>query len=80
MKHNFFKYCIALFFLCYSNIMFAQPGTGSDNGGVDDNGSGDSTPGTPIDDYVGIMALIGMSYVLIKVKPNQKEKNPSLDK
>lgn len=80
MKNKFFKYCIALFFLCSSTMLFAQPGSGSDNGGVDGDGTGDSTPGTPIDDYVGIMTMIGISYVLIKVKPNQKEQNPSLDK
>ncbi|WP_218043790.1 hypothetical protein [Flavobacterium franklandianum] len=57
--------------------MFAQPGSGSDNGGVDDNGSSDSTP-LPIDDYVGVLALLGISYVLIKVKANPKEENPSL--
>jgi hypothetical protein len=77
MKNKFLKYCIALFFLCSSSIMFAQPGSGSDNGGVDDNGSGDSTPGAPIDDYVGILAIVGLSYVLIKVKANQKEEKVS---
>jgi hypothetical protein len=82
MKNKFFKYCIALFFLCSSTMLFAQPGSGSDNGGVDGDGTGDTTPGEPmpIDDYVGILAVIGMSYVLIKVKPNQKKQNPSLDK
>lgn len=73
MKNKFLKYCTALFFLCSSSIMFAQPGSGSDNGGVDDNGSGDSTPGAPIDNYVGVLAIVGLSYVLYKVKANQKE-------
>jgi len=77
MKNNFLKYCIALFFLCTSTFMFAQPGSGSDNGGVDNNGTGDTTPGAPIDDYVGILALVGLSYVLFKVKTNQKEAKAS---
>jgi hypothetical protein len=77
MKNKFLKYCIALFFLCSSSIMFAQPGSGSDNGGVDDNGSGDSTPAAPIDNYVGVLAIVGLSYVLYKVKANQKEEKVS---
>jgi len=72
MKNKFLKYCIGLFFFCSSTMVFAQPGTGSDNGGVDDTGSGDTTPGAPIDDYVGILALVGLSYVLIKVRTNTK--------
>ena len=77
MKNIYLKYCIALFFLCTSTIMFAQPGTGSDNGGVDNNGTGDTTPAAPIDDYVGVLALVGLSYVLFKVKANQKEEKAS---
>ncbi|QBN20092.1 hypothetical protein [Flavobacterium nackdongense] len=73
MKNKFLKYCIALFFIGSTTIAFAQPGTGSDNNGIDDNGGADSTPATPIDDYVGILTLVGLSYVLYKVKTNQKE-------
>lgn len=75
MKNKFLNYCIALFFLCSSAIMFAQPGTGSDNNGIDDNGSGDTTPGAPIDDYVWVLLAIGIVFVFYKYRAIAKQKS-----
>lgn len=67
MKNKLIKYYIAAFCFCSTSILFAQPGTDDTGGGLE---SPDAT--APIDDYVGILALVGFSYVFIKVKANQK--------
>jgi hypothetical protein len=54
MKTNLLKYYVAAFYFCSTFMMVAQPGAGSDNGGVDGDGTGDVTPGAPIDDYVWV--------------------------
>jgi hypothetical protein len=72
MKNNLLKYYIATFYLCSTFAMFAQdPGTG---GGVDNDGSGDTTPAAPIDDYVWVLALIGLFFVFMKFRAVQKNK------
>jgi hypothetical protein len=74
MKKNLLKYYIATFYLCSTFVMFAQtdPGTGGvDNG----DGSGDVTPGAaPIDDYVWVLALVGLLFVFIKFRAIQNKK------
>lgn len=73
MKKNLLKYYIATFYLCSSFAMFAQtdPGTG---GGVENDGTGDTTPTAPIDDYVWVLALIGLFFVFMKFRAIQKNK------
>jgi len=73
MKNNLLKYYIAAFYFCSTFVMVAQPGAGSDNGGVDDNGTGDTTPGAPIDDYVWVMAGIGLLFVFLKFRAMYKQ-------
>jgi hypothetical protein len=73
MKNRLIKYYIAAFCFCSTSILFAQPGTNDTNNDLE--GTGDTTPVAAIDDYVGILALVGLSYVLIKVKANQKPEN-----
>jgi hypothetical protein len=68
MKTNLLKYCVAAFYFCSTFMMVAQPGAGSDNGGVDGDGTGDVTPGAPIDDYVWVLALIGLCYVFLRLR------------
>ncbi|QBN17455.1 hypothetical protein [Flavobacterium nackdongense] len=70
MKNKLLKYYIAVFCFCSTSILFAQPGT-------DDTGGGLESPDAPapIDDYVGILALVGLSYVLIKVRANHVSEN-----
>lgn len=67
MKTNFIKRCIVALFFCSSMIVFGQPGSGSDNGGVDDNGSTDSTPGAPIDCGITLLIAAGALYGAKKV-------------
>ena len=74
MKNTILKYYIAVFYFCSTFIMFAQPGTG--NGGTGEGGlegDGDATPGAPIDDYVWVMAGIGLLFVFLKFRAMHKQ-------
>ena len=73
MKNNLLKYYIAAFYLCSTFAMFAQPGDSSNDGGIDDSGASDTTP-VPIDEYVWILALIGLVLVFVKFKSIQNKK------
>ena len=69
MRNNVLKYYIAAFYLCSTFVLFAQPGEG--NGGTGDaglEGGGDTTPAAAIDDYVWVLAAIGLIYVFLKVR------------
>ena len=74
MKNTLLKYYIAAFYLCSTFVMFAGPGTGSDNGGIDDDGTADITPGAPIDDYLWVLGIIGLVFVFMKFRAIQKNK------
>lgn len=75
MKNTVLKYYIAAFYLCSTFVMFAQtPGTSSDNGGVEGDGTGDSTPSAAIDDYVWVLAIIGLVFVFMRLKAIQSKK------
>ena len=62
MKNTLLKYYIAAFYLCSTFVMFADPGTGTD----------DSTPlesdeaPLPIDDYIWVLAVLGLIFVFMK--------------
>lgn len=72
MKNNLLKYYIVAFYLCSTFVLFAQdPGTG---GGVDNDGTTDTTPVAPIDDYVLVLALVGLFLVFIKMRAVQNRK------
>lgn len=68
MKTNLIKFYIATFYFCSTCMMFAQPGSGSDNGGIDDAGNNDATPAAPVDDYVWVMAGLGLLFVFLKFR------------
>ena len=70
MKNNLLKYYIAAFYLCSTFAMFAQPGNTSPDGLETD---GDTTP-APIDDYVWVLALVGLALVFMKYKSIQNKK------
>jgi hypothetical protein len=64
MKNNLLKYYITAFYLCSTFVLFAQPGT-------DDNDSdleGTDTPAAPIDDYVWVLALVGLVFIFLKLR------------
>lgn len=67
MKNNLLKYYIAAAYLCSTFILFAQPGTG--NGGTGDGSlEGADAPAAPIDNYVWILALLGLMFVFMKLR------------
>ena len=76
MKNKLFKYYIAAFCFCSTSIVFAQPGNNDTGGGLE---TPDAAP-APIDDYVGILALVGLSLVFIKVRANQNKESKQLGK
>lgn len=71
MKNNLLKYYIAAFYLCSTFAMFADPGTGSDGDPLE---NGDTAAPMPIDDYVWVLALIGLVFVFMKFRSIQKKK------
>lgn len=72
MKNRVLKYYIATFYLCSTFVMFAQPGDTSTDGLETD---GDVTPtAAPIDDYVWVLALIGLVLVFMKLRAIQNKR------
>jgi hypothetical protein len=72
MKNNLLKYYITAFYLCSTFAMFAQdPGIG---GGIENDGTGDTTPAAPIDDYVLLLAILGLILVFVRFKSIQSKK------
>jgi hypothetical protein len=73
MKNQFNKYYITFFYLCSTFVMFADPGTGTDNG---DPLEGGDTP-APIDDYIWVLGLLGLVFVFLRLKNILKQNNDS---
>lgn len=69
MKNTLLKYYIAAFYLCSTFVTFAQPG-GNDTGG----GLEDGDPAAPIDDYVWVLAIVGLVFVFMKFRAIQKSR------
>ena len=66
MKNNILKLYVTAFLLCSTFIMFAQPGEGNGStgdGALDGGSESDTTGGAPIDDYVWVLAGLGLVYV-----------------
>lgn len=75
MKNNVLKYYITAFYFCSTFILFAQPGDGNgETGDAGLEGGGDTTPGAPIDDYVWVLALIGLAFVFLKFRAMYKQR------
>ena len=72
MKNTVLKYYIALFYLCSTFIMVAQPGGNDTGGGLE--GDGDATPGAPIDDYIWVLLALGLLFVFMKFRAIQKNR------
>lgn len=69
MKNNLLKYYITAFYLCSTFVMFADPG---DPPG--DDFDEDPTGPAPIDDYVWILALVGLIFVFMKFRAMQNKR------
>lgn len=70
MKTNLLKYYIAAFYFCSTFVLMANPGT------EDDTGTGNlegQDPVAPIDDYVLVLAIIGLLLVFYKFRAIQKQ-------
>lgn len=69
MKNNILKFYMVAFYLCSTFVLFADPGTTDTDGTMEST----DTP-MPIDDYVWVMALIGLIFVFMKLKTIQSKK------
>jgi hypothetical protein len=68
MKNIVLKFYIVALFFCSTTLLFAQPGdTGDGTGGLE----GGDAP-APIDDYIWLMALVGLFFVFMKFRAYQK--------
>jgi hypothetical protein len=72
MKNNVLKYYIAAFYVCATFVAFAAETPGDDTAG----GSLESADAVaaPIDNYVWVLALVGLFLVFMKFRAIQKNK------
>jgi hypothetical protein len=63
MKNNVLKYYIAVFYFCSTFVLFAQPGEDSDGAALEG-----TDPPAPIDDYVWVLAIVGLFFVFAKFR------------
>ena len=64
------KYYVAAAYLCSTLIMFAQPGDGTEIPGDIDA----PDPGAPIDNYVILLAVIGILFAFMQFRALQAKK------
>ena len=67
MKNNLLKYYIAAFYFCSTFVMFADPGVDDEAGGLED------VDPAPINDYIWVLAAIGMLLVFLKFRAMYKK-------
>jgi hypothetical protein len=67
MKNIVLKFYIVALFFCSTTLLFAQPGDTDGTGGLE----GGDAP-APIDDYVWVLALVGLFFVFMKYRAYQK--------
>jgi hypothetical protein len=77
MKNNLLKYYSVLVFFFSSVVLFAQPGD-DDAGGTLEDTAGDTTP-LPIDDYILVLAFVGLVFVFLRVKAIARQENTLKD-
>jgi hypothetical protein len=67
MKNNLLKFYIVALYLCSTVILFAQDPGANDEGNTMEGTSGDNT-GTPIGDYIWVLALAVLVYAFWKMR------------
>lgn len=72
MKNQFNKYYIALFYFCSTFMLFAQVGAENDTSNLETV----DTPAAPINDYLWILALVGIIFIFMKLKASQVKEIP----
>jgi hypothetical protein len=68
MKNSVSKYSLAAFCLCLNFVAFAQPGSGSDTGNLENP----DPSVAPIDDYIWVLVILGIILVAYTFRNNQK--------
>ncbi len=63
MKNIFLKYYVIAVYFCSTIVLFAQPGDGSNGDPLEG-----PDPGAPIDDYVWVLAIVGLIFVFMKFR------------
>ncbi len=63
MKNIFLKYYVIAVYFCSTIVLFAQPGDGSNGDPLEG-----PDPGAPIDDYVWVLAVVGLFFVFMKFR------------
>ena len=72
MKNNLLKYYIAAFYFASTFILFAQETPGvTDEGGTMEG----EEIAAPIDDYVWVLAVIGLLFVFYRLRSFAQQKN-----
>jgi hypothetical protein len=72
MKNRLLKYYIVAIYLCSTVVLFAaQPGADDTTGPGDLEGA--DAP-APIDNYVWVLALIGLVFIFLKFRAIQNKK------
>lgn len=74
MKTKLIKYLLVIQFLLINVVLFAQTDPGSDDGLGGLEGGGDTTPAAPINNYVWVLALVGLLFVFVKFRSIQNKK------
>jgi len=64
MKNNVLKYYITVVFFCSTIVLFADPGDSSDGDALE----GGDLAAAPIDDYVWVLAAVGLLLVFMKFR------------
>lgn len=63
MKNNLLKYFITAVFFCSTIVTSGQPGTDDNGGGLESN-----DPAAPIDNYLWVLAVVGLLFVYMKFR------------
>jgi hypothetical protein len=67
MKNNLLKYYITAVYLSSTLVLFAQPGSNDIGGILEDP----DAPAAPIDEYMVVLALVGLIIVFMKYRYNR---------
>jgi hypothetical protein len=70
MKNNVLKFYITVFSFCSTFVLFAQPGDNDTGGGLE---GVDPAP-APINDYIWVLAVLGLIFVFMKYRAIQKNR------